>query len=154
MTSLWHLLERNTRAAVQYRQALSRRLELDETATAALLHLAQYSPLTLGEMGHLLVAPAAEVAAALEELEDRGFVAAHPDASIPRLRVYTLTEEGVERVRVCSQPLVDRLEAIVAELSDQERAAVLRYLTEITKITEGERDAKAHEVLEGLDPLS
>jgi DNA-binding MarR family transcriptional regulator len=74
--SLRSILERHTLVAAQYRAALSRRLGLGATATAALLHFAHQSPLTLGQLGQMLVVSSRDASAAIEQLEERGWRAA------------------------------------------------------------------------------
>jgi DNA-binding MarR family transcriptional regulator len=146
------LLERATLASVRYRLALSERLGLEGDATAALLHLAQHAPLTAGELSVRLVITPAQATTALQLLEERGYVSSERDPREPGVRAYVLTEQAKEEIAVRGRPLADSLDAAAAELSRHELAVVTRYLERITAVTEQDRNARAHEAIEGVDP--
>jgi hypothetical protein len=49
--------------------------------------------------------------------------------------------------------LIERVDAVSAQLSTWERAAVMRFISKVAAIDEAHRDASAHDVIEGSDPL-
>lgn len=69
------------------------------------------------------------------------------------LRAYALTSEGAEQLGACLLPLIERVDAVSAQLSTWERAAVMRFISKVAAIDEAHRDASAHDVIEGSDPL-
>ena len=68
------------------------------------------------------------MSAALARLESLGLVVIEPDGRDARRRIARLTESGQEAIRESSVLDPNRLEALLAELSDEERAQAVRGL--------------------------
>jgi len=91
-------------------------------------HLDEIDPITLNDLARHMGVTAATMSLAIDRLERKGYVARLRDAADRRRVHVRLTPSGV-RVRDASSVLdPPRVEALVAQLTDDEREAAIRGL--------------------------
>lgn len=136
--------EQNTYGA-RYRRALARRLELDPYETAALLHVSLAGRLTVGQLGLALVLQQDEATALVDRMASWGLLVRSdgPDGDQFEVALPTL-----ERLAGLTQPLVEDLDALAAQLSADERAIVGRFLEEVVLINERHAEDAARQAIE------
>lgn len=102
----------------------------------AVAHLAQRGALAPGELGALLGLSSGGVSALVQRLEHAGDVlrAAHP--SDGRRSLLRLSPALVRRAERALGPLVADVEALAAQLDEDERRLVTRFLARLAALTE------------------
>jgi DNA-binding MarR family transcriptional regulator len=109
------------------RDPQSQRL-LSRHQASILDHLDEIEPTTVMELAGHMGVTAATISLAIDRLERKGYVVRHKDAKDRRRVHVRLTTAGV-RVREASSVLdASRVEALVARLSDEERARAIEGL--------------------------
>jgi DNA-binding MarR family transcriptional regulator len=129
-------LDRSEHAAIRLRVALGRVLELPEHDVLAVQHLARAGELTPTQLGRLLDLTSGGTTALVQRLEGRGFVFRTPHPVDRRSIHLRLTGEIEELAAGALAPLVVEIDDAVGRLSDDEVAAVERFLTEIAATVE------------------
>jgi DNA-binding MarR family transcriptional regulator len=140
------LLNRRDLASARHRAAMSRRLGLADSELLAVAHLAQRGRLTPSELGQLLDLSSGGVTALVQRLELAGHVERRRHPSDRRSVQLELSSALVERAGAAFHPLVDALDELTAELSENEQAVVRRFLARAVLVTE-EHATRAHEQL-------
>ncbi len=115
--------------------AMARRTGLGLSEMAALEHL-QHSPggLTPTELGRRLSLSSGAVTALVDRLERTGHVERRPNPADRRSSVVLPVPEGLEEAGRHLVPVAGELLEKTAELTDEEREAVGRYLEDATEI--------------------
>jgi DNA-binding MarR family transcriptional regulator len=113
-------LERLELAGAYHRAARARQIGVPQIELAALEHLDASGGLTPGELGHRLGLTSGGVTALTGRLVDAGCIARdrHPDDG--RMRVLTLSEAGVERLREHMAPVREPVDEGLATLAAAE----------------------------------
>lgn len=115
----------------KYHQVLQSRLRSTGVSTLQMriiLSLHAHDRLTVGELCNYAIAEQPTMSRALDSLEAHGLVRREMSESDSRLRLVSLTEEGV-RVHSSIQPVFLGInEAMVANVSEDQRAAMIRQL--------------------------
>lgn len=115
--------------------ALGRRMRLGHTDMAAMTHLAS-SPRPVGPSwlsARLGLTPAAATEL-VDRLEKVGHVARERDRTDRRRVNLIPTVASLDTVNEHLRPLLDALDDLAGQFSDDERAAIRRYLTEVASI--------------------
>ena len=141
------LLNRRELAATRHRAAISRRLGLTHSEMLAVAHLAQSGELTPSALGELLDLSSGAVTALVQRLEGAGHLVRKRHPTDGRSILVELAPALVERAGRAFGPLVADLERASAELSEQERAVVRRFLARAAVLSEAHAD-RAREELE------
>jgi DNA-binding MarR family transcriptional regulator len=130
------LLNRRDLAAARHRAAVSRQLGLGESEMLAVAYLAQRAELTPGELGALLDLSSGGVSALVQRLEEAGHVlrTAHPTDG--RSSLVRLSPALVARAGRAFGPLVADLDGLSADLDDEQRQLVRRFLTRVAEVSE------------------
>jgi DNA-binding MarR family transcriptional regulator len=130
------LLNRRDLAAARHRAAVARQLGLGESEMLAVAHLAQRGALTPSELGALLDLSSGGVSALVQRLEDGGDVVRRAHPSDGRRSLVRLSPAMVKRAERAFGPLVAELDGLSAELDDDGRRLVERFLTRVAEATE------------------
>jgi DNA-binding MarR family transcriptional regulator len=115
--------------------ALARRMRMNPTDLSAMGHLTfAEESLGTGELtGRLGISPAATTEL-VDRLERAGHVLRRRD-EVDRRRVrLSPSPSAITEVLGQLMPLLDRLDAVAEQLSDEDRAAVRRYLEGVTEV--------------------
>jgi len=117
--------------------ALARRMRLGQTDMAAMTHVASarqpVGPCWLSARLGLTPAAATEL---VDRLEKVGHLARERDRSDRRRVNLIPTASSLIEVNDHLRPLLDAVDAVAEEFDDDERAAILRFLTEVSAIYE------------------
>jgi DNA-binding MarR family transcriptional regulator len=135
---LRELFHRKTLAGELHRSGVARALKISETEATAISHLARHGQLTPGELGNLLGLTSGGTTALLHRLEGAGHVKRHPHPSDKRSIILTVTPETLKRASEIYAPLVEEMDAIAIRYTDEERAMLGRFLSEIVTSAEGQ----------------
>ena len=118
-------------ATVEANQELARRLGIGITDIAALEHLSSAEqPLGPVELGHRLGIRSASATALVDRLEQSGHVRREPRPDDRRRVALVPSEHSHTQVLSALAPLLVDIDAAAARLTEQEAAAVTRFLTE------------------------
>ena len=98
-------LERVELAGAYHRAARARQLGVPQIEITALEHLDAHGALTPGELGHRLGLTSGGVTALTGRLIDAGYVTRERHPEDGRMRVLTLSQAGVERLREHMAPV-------------------------------------------------
>lgn len=116
--------------------ALGRALGIGPNDVWALERLSMEGPLGPVELGRRLGGmKSASATALVDRLEAAGHVERRRHPSDRRRLVVLQTEQNYEVGSKAIQPLVDGLDEVAGEFSDEERAVVARYLERVTEVT-------------------
>lgn len=115
--------------------ALARRMHMNPTDLSAMGHLAfAEESLGTGELtGRLGISPAATTEL-VDRLERAGHVLRRRDDTDRRRVRLSPSPSATAEVLGHLLPLLDRLDAVVEDLSDDDREAVRRYLASVTEV--------------------
>lgn len=124
-------LRRLSQAAASVGPAVAKKagLGLHELRVLELVH---EQPRTPGELANQLAVTSAAVSGIVDRLAARGHVDRQPHPTDGRRTEVHISETGRAEVAALLRPMFERLRAIDAELSDDEREVVLRYLRSAT----------------------
>jgi DNA-binding MarR family transcriptional regulator len=140
-----HLLHRKALATERHRAAVARRLGLSDTEVSALVHLSRHGSLTPSQLGDLLFLTSGGVTALTQRLERAGYVDRAPHPRDKRSTVLSARSGILEEASGLYEPLVSALDWAAAELTDDQRLAVGRFLERIVAISEEKAEAVARE---------
>ena len=133
---LRQLLSRKDLASARQRIALGRRLGLAENEVLALAHLARHGELTPSALGRLLGLSSGGATSLVQRLERAGHVERAENPQDGRSNLLHLTPETVHAVGLALAPFVADLDRVAADLADEERAAVGRFLGRVADLAE------------------
>lgn len=120
---------------LSFAAAMARRTGLGLSEMAALEHLQHtHGGLTPTELGRRLSLSSGAITALVDRLERTGHVERRPNPADRRSSVVLPVSEGLEEAGRHLRPVAAELLEKTAELTDEERAAVGRYLEEVTEI--------------------
>lgn len=139
------LLHRKALATERHRAAVARRLGLSDTEVAALVHLSRHGNLTPSQLGELLFLTSGGVTALTQRLERAGYVDRRPHPRDKRSTVLSARRGIIDEASGLYEPLVSALDWAAAELTEDQRLAVGRFLERIVAISEEEAEAIARE---------
>ena len=134
-------LARKSLADSRQRSAAAVLLSLSETDVLAMQHLAWAGALTPSELAGRLRLTSGGVTALIQRLARAGCVTRGPHPCDRRSLLVRLSEEGLGRAADLYAPLVHDLDAAVAELGDEERATVARFLERAAELGEAHATA-------------
>ena len=126
-TSTLTALRELTRLSEQVTPAVARRSGLTHNELRALEHLMERA-MGPGDLGRVLGVSSAAASGIIDRLEVRGHAQRASHASDGRRTSVTISASGREEVVSYLMPMFRELAALDAGLSDEERAAVDRYL--------------------------
>ena len=128
------LVYRQAAATLQHAAAMARRMGLGLTDLHALEHLSreELTPKQLGE--RLFVSPGA-ITALLDRLENVGHLERVANPKDRRSSLLQTTRSGKEAMVAQVLPLAAEVERIAAGLSDEELAAIEKFVGEVTAAT-------------------
>ncbi|WP_345460736.1 MarR family winged helix-turn-helix transcriptional regulator [Nocardioides marinquilinus] len=114
-------------ASTHLSHAIGRRAGLNRTELAALEHLVE-TPAAPGELAGLLEVSTAASTGVVDRLERRAHVERRPHPTDRRRLEVHVTDSGRAEMLGYLRPMLDALSAIDADLTDDERAVVVRFL--------------------------
>ncbi len=124
-------LRRVQQAGIEANQELARRLGVGITDVAALEHLSSATtPLGPVELGHRLGIRSASATALVDRLEQSGHVRREPRGDDRRRVALVTSDHSAEQVLAALLPLLIDIDAAAARLTEDEAAAVTRFLGE------------------------
>ncbi len=126
-SSTLHLLRTLTQLAEQVAPAVARRASLTRNELRALEHLMD-QPMGPVELSRILGVSSAAASGIIDRLEARGHALRESHVSDGRRTSVTISTSGREEVIGFLMPMFRELAVIDAELDDQDRAAVDRFL--------------------------
>ncbi|HWK28570.1 MAG TPA: MarR family transcriptional regulator [Solirubrobacter sp.] len=147
-----HLLQRRDLAATRYRAAVSRQLGLGDSEMLAVAHLAQRGRLTPGELGHLLDLSSGGVSALVQRLEEHGHIVREPHPTDGRSNVVRLSPPMIERTGHALSPLVTDLDRVIETFDDEQRRAIVAFLTRAAELSEQHADRAYAQLSGGARP--
>ncbi|MBV8206387.1 MAG: MarR family transcriptional regulator [Acidobacteria bacterium] len=128
---LWTVLTRSHRAVEKLAEGSIARTGLCLTDFAALEALLHKGPLTITELQGKVLLASGSMTAAVDRLEKRGLLLRKPSPADRRARVLELTQQGRRLAQSCFQRHAHDLEALMAALSRNQRAALCSSLRKI-----------------------
>jgi DNA-binding MarR family transcriptional regulator len=147
-------LLRKALADARQRGALARRLQLTDTEVLAIQHLALSGELTPGQLANQLQLSSGGTTGLIQRLERAGHVTRHAHPHDRRSAVVRLTPDIAARAAEAWQPHTAQIDALAAELTDDQRHTVRRYLDGAAHLAEQhayrlvtDADAAAHDEL-------
>ncbi|MGH3146881.1 MAG: MarR family winged helix-turn-helix transcriptional regulator [Rubrobacter sp.] len=132
MDQVGRLLQAEIAALLAYTASVARRMDLGVSEIAALEHLQGAGELTPGQLGGLLSMTSGAVTALVDRLVAGGYVERVPNPRDRRSSLLRLTAAGTEKGMEHLYPLAVEVRGIVAELSDEERAAIGKFMESVT----------------------
>jgi DNA-binding MarR family transcriptional regulator len=127
-------LDRLAAASVRQGAALAKLLGLGQSDVLALQHVIRAGQVTPGALATRMQLSSGGTSALINRLCDRGLVAREPDPSNRRHVILHATERVEPLVAQPLAPLVADIDALLAELSALERAAVERFLARVADL--------------------
>ena len=109
---------------------------IDRAGFIALARIHDHGPLRLSDLAPLLGVDLSTVSRQVRTIEDQGMVVRHPDPTDKRAAVVEVSVEGriaLERLRSSAS---SRLQDIIADWTDDERAELARSLTHFNEAVE------------------
>ena len=122
--ALWQAVNANRDAG----RRLLEHLQMGQSDLDALEHLMTGGPLGPVELGAKLGLRSASATALVDRLEAMGHVERRRHPSDRRRLVVVPTEHAAREAGAALQPLVDGLDAVASDFSEDEQAVVRRYL--------------------------
>ncbi len=128
-------LHRMMVAAAVMDVTLGQRLGLNSADYQAMKHLmTSEDPLGTVELGALVGLTSGSATGLVDRLEHAGHLVRHRDPHDRRRLILQPTSEAIERVRAEIQPLIDRLDELLAPYSNGERELLARFLHDATDV--------------------
>jgi DNA-binding MarR family transcriptional regulator len=129
------LLQIEVSEVLAFAAAMARRTGLGLSEMSALEHLQHaHGGLTPTELGKRLSLSSGAITALVDRLERTGHVERRPNPADRRSSVVLPVPEGLEEAGRHLRPVAAELLEKSAELTDEERAAVGRYLEVVTEV--------------------
>jgi DNA-binding MarR family transcriptional regulator len=138
-------LHRKSLADARQRAALARRLGLTDSEVLAVQHLARAGELTPGQLGSLLQLSSGGTTGLIQRLERAGHVSRHAHPRDRRSAVVRLTPAIASWAAEAWAPVVAEIDALVSQLSDDEREVIRRFLEGVADAAERHADRVARD---------
>lgn len=129
------LVREHSSAVMRYAAAISKRMGIEASELAALSHLQEAGPLTLGRLGERLCMSPGAVTALVDRMEARGHVERVPNPEDRRSVLVHTTEASLTDSLEHLWPYIVEMKGIEEGLSEEERAVVARFLAAATEAT-------------------
>ncbi|MGB1009083.1 MAG: MarR family winged helix-turn-helix transcriptional regulator [Thiolinea sp.] len=107
-------------------------VHLTPTRFAAMAKLLECGALSQNALGRLTAMDIATIKGVVDRLRQRGLVESNKDPNDARRQLITLTEQGMETIRIAIPEAVKVTEQTVDALSEDETAELLRLLKKIS----------------------
>jgi DNA-binding MarR family transcriptional regulator len=148
------LLNRRMLAANRHRAAVTKQLGLTDTEADALGHLARAGGMTPSELGELLGMTSGGVTALTQRLELAGHISRERHPRDRRSSILKATPAMIERVQEKYRDFIREVDRVTAQLSQEERDVIGRYLERLVVLSERYADeaAAALEAAEEREP--
>jgi DNA-binding MarR family transcriptional regulator len=111
--------------------ALCRHVGISRSDHDALEALDEHGSLTPGELGRLLSLTSGSVTALVDRLEQLGWASRQPHPDDRRKVIVTPTQKAWQIGQDALKPYLDAVDAAGAELNNDERAVVVRFLDDL-----------------------
>jgi DNA-binding MarR family transcriptional regulator len=147
-------INRKELAATRQRSALGRLLGLTETDVLAIQHLAAAGRLTPTQLGSILGMTSGGATALVQRLEREGFVAREPHPRDKRSALLHLTPVIERQAGEALAPLVEAIDELSAQLAEDDRRLVARYLAAVAEAGERHADELARQADAVAQPVS
>ena len=128
-------MREHSSAVMRYAAAIAKRMGIEASELAALSHLQEAGPMTLGRLGERLSMSPGAVTALVDRLEARGHVERFANPKDRRSALVRPTEAGIADSLEHLWPYIMEMRGIEEGFSEEERAVVARYLTAATEAT-------------------
>lgn len=132
---LAHRMREHSAAVMRYSAALAKRMGLEVSEVAALGHIQQAGPMTLGAIREMLSMSAGAVTTLVDRLEARGYVERVRNPDDRRSYLVRCTGEGFRESLSNLLPYIEDMQLVEKRLSPDEREIVGRFLEEVTAAT-------------------
>jgi DNA-binding MarR family transcriptional regulator len=136
------LLYRRDLAVSRHVKAVARSLKLRDTEMSALRHLRYRGELTTSHVASLLGMSSAGTTSLAQKLTAAGLIRRRRDPQDGRCMLNRLTGEAARRLAFADAALDGALEDILAELTEEERTVVARFLDRLTALAERHGEAR------------
>jgi DNA-binding MarR family transcriptional regulator len=133
--NLADLAREHSSAVMRYAAAVAKRMGIEVSELAALSHLQEAGPTTLGRLGERLSVSPGAVTALVDRLEGRGHVERIPNPKDRRSVLVRHTEAGITDSLEHLWPYIREMRSIEEGFSEEERAVVARFLRAATEAT-------------------
>jgi DNA-binding MarR family transcriptional regulator len=120
---------------MRYAAAIAKRMGIEASELAALAHLQEAGPMTLGRLGERLSMSPGAVTALVDRLEARGHVERFPNPKDRRSVLVRHTEAGMTNSLEHLWPYIVEMRGIQESFSEKERAVIARFLIAATEAT-------------------
>jgi len=127
------LMRKHSSAATRCAAAVARSMGIETSELAALEHLQGAGPMTPGQLGRCLSMSPGAVTALVDRLESRGHVERLPNPRDRRSALLRITEGGLRDSLGHLWPYIEEMRGIEAGLTEEDRAAVSRFLEAATE---------------------
>lgn len=133
--NLADLAREHSSAVMRYAAAIAKRMGIEVSELAALSHLQEVGPMTLGRLGERLSMSPGAVTALVDRLERRGHVERFPNPKDRRSALVHPTEAGLTDPLEYIWPYIIEMKGIEEGFSEEEQAVIARFLRAATEAT-------------------
>ena len=133
--NLADLAREHSSAVMRYAAAIAKRMGIEASELAALAHLQEAGPMTLGRLGERLSMSPGAVTALVDRLEARGHVERFANPKDRRSALVRHTEAGMTDSLEHLWPYIVEMRGIQESFSEEERAVIARFLIAATEAT-------------------
>src|SRR5215204_4972427 len=141
--NLSDLVRQHSSAVLRHAAATAKRMGLQASELAALEHLQAAGAINQKRLGERLSMSPGAVTAMIDRLESRGYVERTPNPEDRRSALVLITKAGIEESLRHLWPYIEDIKGVEEGFSEEERAAIARFLREATQAT--------HRAAEGVD---
>ncbi len=120
---------------MRYAAAIAKRMGIETSELAALSHLQEAGPMSLGRLGERLSMSPGAVTALVDRLERRGHVERFPNPKDRRSALVHSTEAGLTDPLEHLSPYIIEMKGIEEGFSEEEREVIGRFLIAATEAT-------------------
>ncbi len=139
--NLADLAREHSLAVMRYAAAVAKRMGIEVSELAALSHLEEAGPMTLGRLGERLSVSPGAVTALVDRLEGRGHVERFPNPKDRRSVLVRETETGLADSLEHLWPYIEEMREIEGRFSEGEREVIARFLSAAAEATHRHAEA-------------
>lgn len=132
---LAHMMREHSSSVMRYSAALAKRMGLEVSEVAALGHVHQFGPMTLGAIRERLSMSAGAVTTLVDRLEGKGYVERVRNPADRRSYLVRCTKLGVEDSMQNLWPYVEEMISLEGRFSAEEKDVIERFLRATTEAT-------------------